>query len=131
LRAPSSIAEKIKIDLSTVPDLNKYEFKVPSFNDGIDRNIRAITVLEIIEPRITEIFELISHAKKELGSIGEQIKSIVLTGGTSLTPSISKISSEVFGLSTRIGYPVWGVSAPDKLINPRASVLAGIIKSYL
>lgn len=131
LRAPGSIAEKIKIDLSTVLDLNKYEFKVPSFNGGADRKIRAITVLEIIEPRIIEIFELISHAKKELGSIGEQIKSIVLTGGTSLTPSISKISSEVFGLSTRIGYPVWGVSAPDKFINPRASVLAGIIKSYL
>ena len=123
------LAEKIKTELCNVSDLNSFEFTIPALSSGPERKLSAATALQIIEPRITEIFELISHAKKELGSDGDQIQSVVLTGGTALTPTISKICSDVFGLETRIGSPDWGFSVPVELKSPRTSVLAGLIQS--
>ena len=129
LRTSNALAEKIKTELCNVSDLNSFEFTIPALSSGPERKLSAATALQIIEPRITEIFELISHAKKELGSDGDQIQSVVLTGGTALTPTISKICSDVFGLETRIGSPDWGFSVPVELKSPRTSVLAGLIQS--
>lgn len=131
IRSSTALAEKIKVDLSSIPNLTGFDFKVPALNGGSIRKLNAAVVPQIIEPRITEIFELISHAKKQLGSDGGQIKSVVLTGGTSLSPSISKISSEVFVLPTRLGTPTWSFITPDLLAGPRFSVLAGMAKSIL
>lgn len=66
-------------------------------------NIERYEIVETIELRLTEIFEII---KSELvkSNLYERINAgIVLTGGVANTPEIQKLAEGIFGKSVRIG----------------------------
>ncbi len=87
---------------------------------------------EIVYLRCEELFSLI---KKEVAAFSgyknketlpHYIKSVVLTGGTSLLKGIDRVAEDVFGRPTRIGIP--GVVIEDDLKNPIYSTGIGLVR---
>jgi cell division ATPase FtsA len=130
LRTTKIAAEKIKLDFSNMSANNQsldFEFQVPRLDGLTNRKIKAVVIPQIIEPRIVEIFELIKVSKKEIEKLSEPIQSIVLTGGTALTPSIAKICSDLCGLKVRIAEHRIPIEKSIEMMGPRVSVLAGML----
>jgi cell division ATPase FtsA len=132
LRTTKIAAEKIKVDFSNLSATNQsldFEFEVPRLDGLPSRKLKAVAIPQIIEPRIIEIFELIKVSQKEINKAYGPIKSIVLTGGTSLTPTIAKICSDICGLKTRLGEHRIPIDKSIEISGPRSSVLAGMLLS--
>ncbi|NMB92319.1 MAG: cell division protein FtsA [Parcubacteria group bacterium] len=104
------IAEKIKISEGfalpkKVPkgaqiDLNQY-FEEPLEDNKISKRF----VAEIIEARLSEIFEMVGSRLKELNRFGKLPGGIVLFGGGAQMPFITELAKEKFKLPVRIAKP--------------------------
>jgi len=74
---------------------------------------------EIVEARITEMFELVVDNIEAAGYEYQLPAGVVLTGGTALVPGITAIAKKVFKVPARIGFPrgldglTDGVSSPS------------------
>ena len=83
---------------------------------------------EIVEARITEIFELVAENIESAGYEFQLPAGVVLTGGTALIPGVTSIAKKVFKVPARIGSPrgleglVDGISSPA-FASPQGLVL--------
>ena len=87
--------------------------------DGLD--IHTVTrqdVFQIIEPRIHEILETIFLELKKTKLIAKTSKGIILTGGGALLSGISITAEKIFGLQSRIGYPLEISGSTEGLKSP-------------
>ncbi len=67
--------------------------------------IELIKVIQIIQPRMEEIFELVSQELKMSGTEGKIASGVVVTGGAALIPGIEEVVEKVLKLPVRVGYP--------------------------
>jgi cell division ATPase FtsA len=108
LRTPLDSAEKIKRKYGCawrghVDDGEQRE--VPSVGGRGPRALQRMKLVEVIEPRIEEIFE---HVKKELmrcGYFDGLAAGLVLTGGATAMDGMCEVAEQVLGLPTRRGVP--------------------------
>jgi len=82
---------------------------------------------EIVEARLSEIFDMVIRQVEESGNIAKLPAGVVLTGGTALVPGISKIATKVFGIPARVGMPKGLGGLVDEIANPSYSVAQGLI----
>ena len=82
----------------------------------------------IIEARVEETFELILQEIKRSGYDGLLPAGMVLTGGTSALPGISRVASEVLGMPVRTGQPQNLKGLVDKLNSPMYSTSFGLLQ---
>lgn len=82
---------------------------------------------EIIEARLTELFQMVGKeiAKANLGDILPG--GIVLTGGTSLLPAIDLLAEKVLGMPARVSFPKGVRSLPDAPFSPLHSTAVGLV----
>ena len=124
LRTPLDSAEKIKRKYGCawrghVEDGETME--VPSVGGRGPRVLPRIKLVEVIEPRVEEIFE---HVKKELmrcGYFDGLAAGIVLTGGATAMDGVCDIAEQVLGLPTRRG------DADEDRRPRRCRALAGVL----
>jgi cell division protein FtsA len=84
-------------------------------------------LVEVIEPRIEEIFE---HVKRELirsGFFDGLAAGIVLTGGATAMEGVSDIAEQVLGLPTRRGAPTRIGGLVDVVRSPAYSTGVGLV----
>lgn len=90
-------------------------------NLGIE-NIKTISkkfFSEIVEERMREIFEYVKDNVEQAGYEYKLPAGIVITGGTSQLPGLTKLASEIFNVPTRVASPrgleglLEGISAPQ------------------
>ena len=89
------------------------------------------TLSEVIEPRITEIFELAKNEIEKTSFNGDYTFGIVLTGGGSKLKGILNTAHAVFNMPVKIGTPINDFTFESKSINifdPRYSTAVGLIK---
>jgi len=104
LRTPLDSAEKIKKKYGCawrghVEDSDQME--VPSVGGRGPRVLQRMKLVEVIEPRVEEIFE---HVKKELmrcGYYDSLAAGVVLTGGATAMDGVCEVADNVLGLPTR------------------------------
>jgi cell division protein FtsA len=82
---------------------------------------------EIIEARMSEIFDLVLNQVEQSGHQATLPAGIVLTGGGSLLPGIAKIAKKVFGVPARVGYPRGLSGLVEEISLPNYSVAQGLI----
>jgi cell division protein FtsA len=96
---------------------------------GIDgtKEIDRTLFEEIIEARFSEIFDLIIAQLQQSGVGTSMPAGVVLTGGSSMLPNITKIAKKVFKVPARVGYPKGLEGLVDEIISPAYSTTQGLI----
>ncbi len=104
LRINRRHAEKVKISFGqAAPDAKVRQEKVWMVGDKTvgDRYIPRVTICQIIEARLEELFTIV---KKRLGPLltpADVAGGVILTGGTSRLPGIEELAQRVLGLPVR------------------------------
>lgn len=82
---------------------------------------------EIIEARLSEIFDLVIAQISQAGSEVAMPAGVVLTGGCALLPNITKITKKVLKVPARIGYPKGLEGLVDEISSPAYSTIQGLV----
>lgn len=130
LRTPLDSAEKIKrkygcASKSLIDDSDTIE--VPSVGGRGPRVLPRSTLVDIIEPRIEEIFE---HVKRELmrsGYADGLAAGIVLTGGAAILDGTAEVAEHTLGLPVRRGMPTRIGGLVDVVRSPAYSTGVGLV----
>jgi cell division protein FtsA len=130
LRTPLDSAEKIKRKYGCawrghVDDSETME--VPSVGGRGPRVLPRMQLVEVIEPRVEEIFE---HVKKELMRSGYYDSlggGIVLTGGATAMDGVCDVAENTLGLPTRRGVPTKIGGLVDVVRSPAYATGVGLV----
>lgn len=83
---------------------------------------------EIIEARLSEIFDLVLSQVEQSRNDAKLPAGIVITGGSAHLPNITNIAKKVFGVPARVGYPKGLGGLVDEINFPAYSVGQGLIQ---
>ncbi len=133
LRASIDTAEKVKLEygFANAKEIEKSE-KIPLAqldpkNEGIAEEIPRKDVAKVIEARVKEIFDLVQKEFRKIGLAGQLPAGIILTGGGSKLPGMVDIAKEKLGLPVQVGFPLDLKGVVDKLDDPAAATIIGIL----
>ncbi|MBJ95662.1 MAG: cell division protein FtsA [Rickettsiales bacterium] len=131
LAASNTVAERIKQDhgcalRELVDEAEPFDFmqvggdRIHSTNKGM--------LCEVIEPRVSEIFELLAKELQRVGHNRVLPAGVVVTGGGSLLPGILKAAERFLGMPARRGVPreIGGLS--DVVGTPEYATGVGLVK---
>ena len=82
---------------------------------------------EIIEARLSEIFDLVIDQVEQSRNEIKLPAGVVLTGGAALVPQATTIAKKVFGVPARVGYPKGLEGLVDEINGPAFAVSQGLI----
>lgn len=106
LRTPPEDAERIKkrFGCALSSRVGKDEFvEVPSVGGKQPRSLARQMLADIIQPRLEEIFELVSRELQSTNCMDKIGSGIVITGGTAYIDGIVELAESIFGMPVRIG----------------------------
>lgn len=129
LRTPTTEAEKLKLkygcSLASMVDKDEM-IEVPAVGVKKSKLVPAITLANIIEPRMEEIFTLVNREIIRAEMENFITSGIVLTGGGALLRGSAELAENVFNLPVRIGVPrIKGVV--DVVSSPQLSTAVGLV----
>src|SRR5690242_8822671 len=130
LRTPLDSAEKIKRKYGCawrghIEDAETME--VPTVGGRGPRVLPRMKLVEVIEPRVEEIFE---HVKKELmrsGFYDGLAAGVVLTGGATAMDGVCDVAEQALALPTRRGVPTKIGGLVDVVRSPAYSTGVGLV----
>lgn len=102
-------------------------YPVGEEDDNSIRQIHRSDLINIIAPRVEEMFEMISRKLDEQGLKDMSNHRVVLTGGCSLLPGIRDVAALVLNKQVRLGIPRNVPNIPKNLYNPAFSVALGLL----
>lgn len=82
---------------------------------------------EIIEARLSEIFDLVIAQISQAGSDVAMPAGVVLTGGCAMLPNITKITKKVLKVPARVGYSKGLEGLVDEISSPAYSTIQGLV----
>ncbi len=130
LRTPTSAAEDIKRKYAcALPQLisNDEEIEVASVGDRPARCLSRHTLVEVIEPRYEELFQLIQAELKRTDFENKIAAGIVLTGGSSLVEGAVELAEEVFHMPVRLGVPTEVEGLKNEVKSPSFATTVGLL----
>jgi len=130
LRTSIEEAEKIKISYGTAVENSASPEKlveISSVNGKEKHNVSQKFLVEIIEPRVSEIFNFVGMEVKKSGCYNMIPGGIVITGGSSLLPGISEVAEQVLNLPSRLGRPHYEGELADMINDPSYSEAIGLL----
>lgn len=130
LCAAQDEAERVKIRhgcaLAELVD-QKNTFEIVSLGRPEPRVLPRRVLAEIIEPRMTELCELIVEHVEKAGCSDRLPAGIVFTGGSSQIAGLIELASRVIGLPGRIGKPRGVVSSVQEIDSPSCATAVGLL----
>ncbi len=129
LRTPTQYAEDIKKQYGCAygQGVEDGMVEVPGVGDRAPRKLSRQTLAEVVEPRITELYELISEDLRKSGFIDLLGSGIVLTGGSSKMEGMAELAEEVFHAPVRIGIPQYVGGLSGVVHNPIFATGVGLV----
>src|SRR5208282_2185962 len=89
------------------------------------RTVFSRMLTEIVEPRATELLELV-HAELKHGGLDSRIAGVVLTGGGARLRGMPDLVERLFGVPVRLGRPRGIARIPEEFAQPEFTVAAGL-----
>jgi len=131
LRLPLEQAEQVKLEhgnllLSSIGEDEM--FQIRPFGDEELVEYRQRDLALIIEARVEEIFSYVMREIKRSGYDGLLPAGMVLTGGTSALPGISRFARDMFNFPVRVAQPENMVGMTDQLQSPAYSTSVGLLE---
>jgi cell division protein FtsA len=135
LRLPMSQAEEIKIKHGHAieAEVDKLEFfNIKPFGEEQPVQINRAELAHIIEARAEEMISFVLEEIKRSGYDGLLPAGMVLTGGSSLLPSLRNLAANVLGVPVRVAKPENLLGMTDRLNSPAFSTSVGLLRwAYL
>jgi cell division protein FtsA len=130
LKTPVDAAEKIKLKSGCCySDLiqGDEEVFIPGVGGRPPRRLLKKDLVEIIQPRVSEILMMVKEKIDQKGYLKLLGGGVVLTGGGALMPGITELAMEIFGLPTRVGYPLKFGGLVEEYHNPKFATGVGLV----
>jgi cell division protein FtsA len=129
LRTPLPSAEEIKMGFgcALVALASDSEIEVASVGGRQPRIITKRALAEIIEPRMTELLELVYREIQTSGYSDMAPAGVVMTGGASLLEAVPELAEHIFDMPVRVGYPRQVRGLADKVKDPIYATGVGLI----
>ena len=131
LRTPLESAEiiKKKYGCSTIDLVDATEtIEVPSVGGRAPRRLYKQELSQIIEPRMTEIMEMVDYELLKSGKKDLLAAGIVLTGGGSMIEGCVETAEKIFNMPVRIGICKDIVGLMDIVSTPQYTNGVGLLK---
>ncbi|THF61184.1 cell division protein FtsA [Pseudothauera rhizosphaerae] len=130
LRTPTAEAEELKIRhgvaMHTLADPEEM-IEVPGVGDRPPRKLSRQALADVIEPRVSELFELVQAELRRSGYEELLSSGIVLTGGSSVMSGMVELGEEVFHMPVRVGAPQYEGGLADVVCHPRYAAAMGLL----
>jgi cell division protein FtsA len=130
LRTPTLDAEEIKVRygvaLQQLADAEEL-VEVPGIGERGSRTLSRQALADVIEPRVTELFELIQAELRRSGYEELLSSGIVLTGGSSTMSGMVELGEELFHMPVRLGIPKYAGGLADVVQHPRYATAMGLL----
>ncbi|MDY6787988.1 MAG: cell division protein FtsA [candidate division WOR-3 bacterium] len=131
LRTPRTEAERIKKEqgncMREMIDYSR-EITIPGVHDREDRKVSMEEIVNIIEPRVVEMMDLIQKSLYDSQLYGKLNTGIVLTGGTAALKGIKELAEKHLDVPVKIGYPKGLSGLSDNINHPKYAVSAGMVR---
>ncbi len=131
LQLPKSAAESIKVSdgCCHTPSVRSDEMIVtPAVGGKPPIRLPRKELAKLIEPRMAEIFSMLSAELEKNDVTGTFGAGVILVGGGSLLSGATELAAEIFRMPARIGFPE-AINGLDRMyIDPRYSTLLGLLK---
>lgn len=131
LRTSLEAAERLKIErgLATTELVPPGEaLEVVMAGSGARLRLPLAVLCEIIEARMTELFEMSQAAIIAAGSEVQPPAGIVLTGGGALLPGALDLARKIFDLPVRLGKPLEVGGWSEQVNAPQFATSVGLIR---
>ncbi len=130
LRAGIEESERVKLThgcamVSMVKDDEVFE--ITSLGADSPRELPVELLARIIEPRMQEIFQLVSQELAKAGNREPLSAGIVLTGGGALLPGVLEMAEDVLDLPARMGKPENVGGLNDAVDGPAFTASVGLV----
>ncbi|MBQ8677686.1 MAG: cell division protein FtsA [Alphaproteobacteria bacterium] len=102
-------------------------YPVGEEDDTLIKQVPKSDLINIIAPRVEEMFELIGHKLNEHGLKDVSSHRVVLTGGCAQLSGIREVAMMILDKQVRIGRPRNILNLPEKLYNPEFSTAVGLL----
>ncbi|MFQ5824427.1 MAG: cell division protein FtsA [bacterium] len=130
LRTPVDQAELIKIQYGCSIHHNgdrEETIEVPGVGGRPPRRISKALLVDIIQPRMEEIFSLANREIKKSNYVHLMTAGVVLTGGGSLLDGTVELAEEIFDMPVKLGLPSGFNGLTDLAQNPIHATGVGLV----
>ncbi|NIM46819.1 MAG: cell division protein FtsA [Candidatus Aenigmarchaeota archaeon] len=133
LRTSVDIAEKVKLKYgqsSTKKIAGKERLKLSEFSENEEGEFTKKHLAEIIEARLSELFQMVKLELRKVGKDGMLPAGAVLTGGGAKLQDLVDFAKDSLKLPAQIGYPSQNLKGIiDKVHNPLYATSVGLMLS--
>jgi cell division protein FtsA len=102
--------------------------EVPSVGGRPPRTLRREVLVNILEPRVEEIFSAVSHVLNESGYREMLHAGVVLTGGSTLLDGLPELAEQILGMQARRASPAGVGGLADVVKSPAYATAVGLVK---
>ena len=130
LRTPTSEAEEIKLSKGVaMHSLAEAEemIEVPGVVDRPARQLSRQRLADVIEPRVTELFELVQSELRRSGYEELLSSGFVITGGAAAMKGMEALGEYVFGEQVRVGSPLYEGALSELVSHPQDAAAIGLL----
>jgi len=130
-RTSRDTAEKIKTDYGSanIKSVSTDDiFSIGGIGGRPPREAGRDELAKVIQPRMTEILQLIRSEIQKSDCYDQLTGGVVLTGGGSLLEGTQELAEEIFELPVKIGNPELAGGLAENVNNPMYSTAIGLIK---
>jgi cell division protein FtsA len=130
LRVAPDIAESVKFRYgSAVPlDVDPDEvLQVTSIGEETSHGVTRRHIAEIVESRVTEIFESVGAEIEAAGATNRLQAGLVLTGGGAQLTGVTRAARDQLGMSARVVAPTGLGGLTDQISSPPYAAASGLL----
>ena len=134
LRTPFEIAENLKIDSGAATrDLIPHGEALEIIMAGSGERLRIPRAIlgEIIEARMSELFELAREMMHQSGARKRLPGGVILSGGGALLPGAIELANAVFAMPVRLGTPQNVTGWSEQVATPQLATGVGLCRFAL
>lgn len=131
LRTSLEVAENVKLEYGQASSegINKREeINLSDFSTNEEGKVSLKHVIEIIEARLEEIFEMVDKKLKKVERSGLLPAGVVLTGGGAKLPGIVEVAKKSFRLPAAVGLPLDFQSTIEKVNDTTFATAVGLLR---